>query len=778
MMQSSQCNDCGLYGEPKVTGSGNVISPTIAFVGEAPGKDEVRENTPFIGMAGRIVRGVLEYLQIPEEETYFTNACICRPPENRTPTAKEIKSCYPRLKQEIECVDPVYLVALGATAGRTLFPGYRSMNNMRGTLRQTNLDRWGIVTFHPAAVLYGKSDTLLPFIISDVAKVWRKATGEKLPYSDLETKTTVVDHPQKVADFIRHVRDTSPEIIFYDWETTGLNPLVDRGFCLAVSVQPGESFVFPVEIVNKFGEDLTELFRHYKTAAFNCMFDDDFNELETLQINARLDPMLMHYCIDERPQRRNLETLSGEFCDAPPYESEMLEKYKTTKAKMIEEIPPEAIYEYAGKDTDYGLRLTHILQGELDKTPSLWRVHNELLIPATRVYREIQRNGFYVDQFALSNTEQEFGYKINQSRERLQDIVGNKEFNPNSHPQVQEFLWDTLGLEEPNLYNRKARSADKETRKSLLEVYPSEEFIQELHTYKDLYTLWSRYLRGLSKYIHPDGRIRCSYHLDRTETGRRSTTDPALQQLPRESVIRQVMSVPDGCMLIQGDYEQGEMRMAAHIAQDRNLARYLMAEDFHSQMASQAFRIPIDEVTPQQRQAAKAVSFGVLYQMSIKSLALGTGLSFTDAKRFVKEYTELMPDVMRWIEQTKEQVKSQRYVESPFGRRRRFPLLTKSNLAGLQREAVNMPIQSGLADLTLWALIQWSQFCNKHFPQVVMIVFEGHDAILTEAPEDIALDVAKEKKRIMEKTPFDTFVEFPVEVKVGKAWGIGEKIAC
>jgi len=776
MKFNSQCSECSLDTSNIVYGRGNGNSPLIAFVGEAPGKEEVKEGAPFVGMAGRIIRGILEHLQIPEEETYFTNVCLCRPPENRTPTSKEVKNCYDRLVKELQAVDPVYVIALGATAGKALFPDYSAMNKMRGKVKQTNYGNWGIVTFHPAAVLYNKKDTLLPFIISDVKKIWRKATGQRLTYSQNHTDVKVIRNSVDFKQMVKEIKESGAEVAGFDWETTGVSPIKDRGWCFSLSVKPGEAYVLPVSVVNDNAKELTELLRQLTKGAFNCLFDDDFNLLEGIEVVSDVDPMLMHYCIDERPQQRSLENLSIEYCDAVPYESEMLARYETTKDRMLEDIPEEEVYEYAGKDSDYALRLILEVGAELEKYPSLKKVHDKLLIPATSVIRKMRKNGFYVDTHRLKETSHRYQQDIEKSLETIRDIVGKPDFNPNSHPQVQSFLWDELSLEEPNLYKRKQRSADKDTREALLEIYPDEKFVQELHRYKDLYTLWSRYLRGLWDYLDEDCRIRCQYHLDRTETGRRSTTGPALQQIPRESDIRQVFSAPPGRTLIQADYEQGEIRMAAHIAQDRKLAEYLTAEDFHSQMAAQAYKIPVEEVTKDLRQAAKTVSFGILYQMSIKSLALGTGLSMKEATRFVKEYMALMPNVMKWIDRTKTQVKEQRYVESPFGRRRRFPLITKSNLWGLQREAVNMPIQSGLADLTLWSLIQWHDYCENNIPEA-LIVFEGHDAILTEVPEDMAYDVAVKKKEIMEEPPFETFVHFPVEAKIGKSWGAGEKVA-
>mgnify|MGYP000846742811 CR=1 FL=1 len=223
------------------------------------------------------------------------------------------------------------------------------------------------------------------------------------------------------------------------------------------------------------------------------------------------------------------------------------------------------------------------------------------------------------------------------------------------------------------------------------------------------------------------------------------------------------------------DQAQVEMRMAAHLAEDMlfNDKIFKAGVDFHSKMASEAYRVPLDKVKPEQRQAAKGVSFGLLYLMGDKALAENTGLPARAAAQFVKDYKAIMPGVMAWIEKTKQAVYTDRYVESLFGRKKRFPLIIKGrygNLFELQREGVNMPIQSSASDLTLWHVVKLHDIFKEKYPQVKIVTLV-HDSIIVECPDKLLYEIGALMKQVMETPPFKTQVPFKVDIKVGKRWG-------
>jgi DNA polymerase I len=775
----TNCEKCTLSGD-RISGSGS-STPKIIFVGEAPGFEEHAQGVPFVGRAGKVLRSVINYIGLIEDEYYLTNVCMCRPPENRTPSSEEITCCHDRLIEEIRVRNPEIVVALGSTPMSVLFSNNLKISKDRGKLMDlAELDIKGIATYHPAATLYAKGDTLFPFILGDIQKAVGVARGAiSVDEKALDTKVVIID-TQELADSLIDRLLTLPRgtTVAFDWETTGLSPLWDTGYCLGLSWEEGTAVTIPIRFVRKMGSYLAACLDDKFLVGFNAIgFDAGWNKKYGLPHKVGFDPMLWHYLIDERPQQRSLENLSSFYLNAPCYESEMMAEYGAKKSNMIETIPAEVVYEYCGKDVDWTLRLTNYFMNTMteDERSNLLPLYNGLLAPAVETFNQLKRNGFWVDQENLALLEQQMTTDLASQLEVLKQLSDKEDFNPNSHKQVQEVLWDDLNLIQPEMYGRKDRSADKVTLEQLAIKYPDIPFIHTLMEYRKMFTLYSRYVRDLPDYIESDGRVRADYHFDRTETGRLSTTNPAIHQIPRDGRIRSILSAPPGHVLVQADYAQIEIRVAAAIAQDEKLIDLLKSgADFHTMMASQAFKIPMDKVTEEQRQAAKTVSFGLLYLMSEKGLIVKTGLPKQDAVDFIRNYKSLMPQVQEWIERTKEEIKNNLYISSPFGRRRRFPFVTFGNIEGLYREGVNFPIQSGASDVTLTSVIKLNEVFNSYYPEA-KIVAMVHDSIVVECPVVVAEEVSGVMKRVMENTPFKD-VPFPVEIKVGQRWGEGSKI--
>jgi len=778
----TDCLNCSLDGN-KVLGTGSYV-PEILFIGEAPGYHEVEEGAPFIGKAGQILRSVIGYLDM--DDYYITNTVKCRPPENRNPSAHEIRCCRPMLDEEIDNHTPKVIVTLGAVPTKTLLPGSK-MQEDRGKLKYTEDGLICVPTFHPAATLYKGGEAIFPFILQDIKKALRIARGEKahpeLGFPD--TKTKVVDNDADMAILLSTLEKITPSKIAMDWETYGTSPLWGQGFCVSLSWKPGTAVVIPVDLVEKFSVQLTQVLKRNQLVGYNSiMFDTAWNYRHGLNVPINRDAMLLHYLLDERPQQRSLENLTGNYLDAPSYESEMMAKYECkNKSEMLEVIPHEVVYEYAGKDADWTLRLESVISEELhNEDPKLDKVYEDFLAPATEAVTKMQNAGLWVDVIRLEEVKEDYADRMETLKYVLQGITGNEKFNPNSPKQVQEYLWDKLELGEPNIYGRRPRSVDKNTREFLLKEYPHHPFIQAYDGYQTAQTMFSRYLKNLGTYVEPDGRVRCSYHMDRTETGRLSTTNPAIHQIPKESSIRGIFSAPDGKVLLQADYEQIEMRMVAHMVDDKKLIQLINrlqdeGTDFHTLMASEAYRVPISQVTKGMRQAAKVVSFGLLYLMGDRKLANSTGLPPKEAIEFVKNYKDLMPDVQEFIRDVKRRIREDRYIESPFGRRRRFPLVTTDNIDNLHREGVNFPVQSGASDLTLYSLTRLTEEFS-HMPET-NIVAMVHDSLVVECPMDNYEEIAGIMQKVMESPLIggeEPRVPFPIEVEVGKRWGEGKKI--
>ena len=762
------CVDCPLNKGNRIVPSGSIYAP-IMVIGEAPGAEEEKQGEPFVGKAGKILRSVLDYLELGFDDVFLTNMVMCRPPENRDPSKEEIENCSYRLQEEINQVNPQVIVTLGKVPGESLLGG--KLKSDRGRIIDME-DYKGIMTYHPAAVLYGKGDTLFPYILEDLKKAKKIANGEYQETAENpDTKIFIVDDTEKMEYLINRLEELEYNTtVAYDWETTGVSHLWDCGFCLGLSWKEGTGVAITMDMLRLCREEIARHLSRFFLVGYNSLlFDDKWNEKYGLPSPSHFDCQLFHALIDERPQQRSLTNLTYQYLAAPDYEGQMLREYNTDKKKFIEEVPENVILEYCAKDVDWTLRLTNYF---LDNQPAEFLdVFMHLIKPGASTFADIMENGFWVDRDKLSEVSLEMNEKLDYLMDRMRDSTGNEEFNPRSPKQIGEYLWDELRLEQPEVYGRDDRSVNKDTVDALIENYPDNQFLKELQEYRHIYTLYSRYVRDLPDYIEPDGRIRCSYHFDRAETGRLSTSNPSIHQIPRESDIRGIFSAPPGHSLIQADYEQIEIRMAAHVAQDKHLTELLSSdEDFHTLMASKAYRVPYDEVPKEARQAAKGVSFGLLYLMSDKGLIAQTGLPRNEAIDFIKEYKDLMPGVQSWIEDIKAQIRNQQYIVSPFGRYRRFPLLLDSNIDGLYREGVNFPIQSGASDLTLSSIVKINRVFKSRYPEAKVVAMV-HDSVIVEAPDYISQEVADTMKTIMENPDLDTEVPFPVEIKIGERWG-------
>ena len=775
-MTYKACEKCPYRGHLQVQGEGSKGS-RIMVIAETPFISDFRAGKPFISRGGRLLRETLRYVGIPEGQCYYTYLCPC---QDTSFFDNEDYSCLRRLQEEVDTVKPEFIILIGADLARRLMPDFHRATEDSGKVYDTIFGVPGLATIHPAIILKYKGASNFPTLSNDLTKVWRRVQGIATKYSDPHTETEIINDltmPQLLERLNKEAR-----VVAYDWETTGLNHRKDRGWCLGLAWKVGHGVSIPVDTVHNYRDKLTEFFNRQDVAfiAFNGMFDMKFNKVEGLPERLDHDPMLMHSLFDERPQRRSLENLTVLYCDAEPYESQLLTKYGCTKSNFLEIAPPEEIHKYCCKDVDYTLRLYHIFMDMFREEPGLLKVYRLLVIPAARTLADIQERGFCVDLEQLDRITKQSEERIVTLQQEMNNLVGVS-INPNSPKQVAAYLWDTLGLQEPDLFGRKARSVDDATRQALLEMYPDQPFVQLLHEYKETYTLLSRYLRKIPQAMDDDRRLRSHYHLDRTETGRLAATDFPIHQMPRKKEVKGILCASPGYSLLQADYAQIEMRMACHLANDTLFNRRIFKAgvDFHSKMASEAYRVPLADVAKHQRQAAKGVSFGLLYLMGDKKLADNTGLPPKDAIQFVKDYKAIMPEVMRWIEDVKQQVYTQRYVESLFGRKRRFPFVIRGkggNLFELQREAVNMPIQSSASDTTLWQLVKLHGIFKEHYPDVY-IVTTVHDSIVVECPDHLIKEIAALMKTVMEKPPFNTEVPFKVDIKVGKRWGEENEIA-
>lgn len=434
---------------------------------------------------------------------------------------------------------------------------------------------------------------------------------------------------------------------------------------------------------------------------------------------------------------------------------------------------PHLSQKYFGGGID-GAQALYMLCPELDKRLhelSMDRLYYDVELPLCAVLADMEQAGFLVDRSALY----QFGESMNGDIESLQnqiwDIAG-REFNINSPKQLGEVLYEDLKLP----YGKKTKtgwSTNADSLEKLKGSYPIADLVLD---YRTLTKLKSTYADGLLKVIDPDGRIRTRFQMTVTATGRLSSTEPNLQNIPvrkkQGAQIRRMFVAPAGMVLVDADYSQIELRLLAHISGDKTMQEaFLSGEDFHAVTASHVFSVPLEEVTPAMRSSAKAVNFGIVYGISAFSLAQDIGVSQWEAKEYMDAYMDKYHGVRDYMKAIVEKAKEDGYVSTLYGRRRYLPELKSSNFnlrSFGERVALNMPIQGTAADVIKIAMVNVYRRLKAEKLRARLIL-QVHDELIVECPEQERETVERLLKEEMERAASLT-VPLTAEVSSGKSW--------
>ena len=399
------------------------------------------------------------------------------------------------------------------------------------------------------------------------------------------------------------------------------------------------------------------------------------------------------------------------------------------------------------------------------KDLDLYNLYYDIELPLTKVLASMENKGILIDKEALISFGEELKDEISVLENNIYFQAGC-EFNLNSPKQLSEVLFDKLKLPD-----KKKRSTAAEVLNALMPFHP---IIEDILDYRELSKLKNTYTDGLQNYIAEDGRIHTSFQQTVTATGRLSSTDPNLQNIPIRkelgSKLREMFIAPPGKVLIDADYSQIELRLLAHIANDANMiAAFNSGEDFHRSTASKMFNIPIEEITASERSKAKAINFGIIYGMSAFTLANDLHVTNSEAKAYMDSYFEKFSSVASYMKEIVEKAKSDGYVKTLFGRRRSIPELASSNFMTRQfgeRIALNMPIQGTAADIIKIAM-------NKVFEEIseldADLILQVHDELILECPEDKAEEISKILRDSMSNV-VQLKVPLLVEVGTGNNW--------
>jgi len=414
--------------------------------------------------------------------------------------------------------------------------------------------------------------------------------------------------------------------------------------------------------------------------------------------------------------------------------------------------------------------LRSVLTDELKKT-DMWQLYTTIELPLCSVLFDMETQGVLIDKHQL----QQFGEMLSQRIADCESLIygyADGVFNINSTKQLGELLFEKLGL--PVMKKTKTGySTNADVLEKLKGKHP---IIPAIMDYRMLTKLKSTYADGLMKVIDSDGRIRTTFQNLVTATGRLSSTDPNLQNIPVRNdlgaEIRKMFIPKPGCVLVDADYSQIELRVLAHIAEDERMRdAFIHGMDIHAVTASQVFGVDVDSVTPLQRRHAKAVNFGIVYGISEFSLADDIGVSRYEAKDYINSYLNNYHGVRMYMKQVVEDARAAGFTKTMYGRRRYIPELSSSNFnirQGAERIALNTPIQGTAADLIKLAMIRVNDALKKHYPDAKLLL-QVHDELIVECPEKLAEPVAK---LISEEMQNVAVLSIPLiaEAKWGNSW--------
>ncbi|WP_314917748.1 DNA polymerase I [Pseudomonas helleri] len=584
------------------------------------------------------------------------------------------------------------------------------------------------------------------------------------------------------------------KLIAFDTETTGLDAQQAQLVGVSFAVKPGEAAYIP--LTHSYMGVPDQLDRDTVLRALKPLLEDpnkakvgqhakfDINILANCAIGAdqangiavqgvAFDTMLESYVLDSTATRHDMDSLALKYLGHTTTSFQDIAG-KGVKQLTFDQISLELAGPYAAEDADVTLRLHHVLHEKLQAIPSLNSVLTDIEMPLVPVLARIERQGALVDAKLLGVQSVELGDKMVALEREAFEIAG-EEFNLGSPKQLGVILYEKLGL--PII--SKTAKGQPSTAEAVLAELAEQDFPlpKVLMQYRSMSKLKSTYTDRLPEQINPrTGRIHTSYHQAVTATGRLSSSDPNLQNIPIRTAegrrIRQAFVAPKGYKLLAADYSQIELRIMAHLAKDEGLLHAFRNNlDVHSATAAEVFGVDLSDVTTDQRRSAKAINFGLIYGMSAFGLAKQIGVDRKQSQAYIDRYFARYPGVLEYMERTRTQAAEQGYVETIFGRRLYLPEINAKNPAlrkGAERTAINAPMQGTAADIIKKAMVAVDNWLTASGLDA-RVILQVHDELVLEVREDL-VDQVRDEIRLHMSEAATLAVPLVVEVGVGDNW--------
>ncbi|MBG2803909.1 DNA polymerase I [Proteus sp. WDL240414] len=572
----------------------------------------------------------------------------------------------------------------------------------------------------------------------------------------------------------------------FDTETDSLNNIDARLVGLSFAIEPGKAAYIPLRHeyldapdqlpVNEVLAALKPILedKNILKIGQNLKFDRGIMENEGIELNGiHFDTMLESYVLNSVSNRHDMDTLAEKHLN-----------HKTTTFEEIagkgkgqltfNQIEVEQATLYAAEDADITLLLHQALYPQIDAIEPLKHVYRDIEMPLVPVLSRMERKGVLIDAQVLAVQSQEITQRLAEIEKETFALAG-QEFNLSSPKQLQEILFDKLQLPVIKKTPKGAPSTNEEV---LEELAHSHELPRLILEHRGLAKLKSTYTDKLPLMVNSKTkRVHTSYHQAVTATGRLSSRDPNLQNIPVRNEegrrIRQAFIAREGFKIVAADYSQIELRIMAHLSQDKGLLdAFAQGKDIHRATASEVFGIPLEDVTSEQRRSAKAINFGLIYGMSAFGLSQQIGVERREAQRYMDLYFERYPGVLDYMERTRKQASEQGYVETLDGRRLYLPEINSKNAIrrkASEREAINAPMQGTAADIIKKAMIAVDNWICNECPADVHMIMQVHDELVFEVRESYLENANIMIHKLMESS-MELAIPLKVEVGIGNNW--------
>ena len=579
-----------------------------------------------------------------------------------------------------------------------------------------------------------------------------KDTGEEeVAATDIETDYTTILDEATFNQWFEKIQQA--DIVAFDTETTSLDymeaELVGMSFCM----EPGVAAYLPV--AHDYPDAPEQLSRDWVLQQLKPWLEDasrikvgqhlkyDKNVLANYDITLDgigFDTMLESYVLNSTGSRHDMDTLAQNYLNHRTVHYEEIAG-KGAKQLTFNQIDLEQAAFYAAEDADITLRLHEVLWPKVSSEDTLKKILQEIEVPLASILSRMEQQGVLIDSQQLGQQSQQLATRIMELEKEVHEMAGEA-FNLGSTKQLQHILFEKMELPVVKKTPKGAPSTSEEVLQELALDYPLPALIME---YRGLTKLKNTYTDKLPKMInHRTGRVHTSYHQAVTATGRLSSTDPNLQNIPIRNEegrrVRKAFIARDGYKIVAADYSQIELRIMAHLSGDQGLLdAFAHGKDIHRATASEVFNVAEDDVTDNQRRSAKAINFGLIYGMSAFGLAKQLHVSRQEAQEYMDLYFKRYPGVLDYMDRTRDFAKQHGYVETVFGRRLYLPEIKSSNGArrkGAERAAINAPMQGTAADVIKMAMIQVDDWIRSTDNDDVVMIMQVHDELVFEIKQD------------------------------------------